>query len=800
VNDGDNDGSSSSVATMAGRKRTAANVNLPPRGEIPLDDDGLENPDAFFAAAKSPASPSGSVSVGSAGGTRRAEKAQRERERREGERKRRLDELEEEGRRNADRLPEILNREDDESDDGDAGDDGWKQQPRANRKRSYQPTPKQPGWTDRAMHHAMGVPTEDSPQYTVLSRVSTAAPSTRGSVDTIATESRHGLRAEQSQLQLERVVRKSQEASPAALADDAKGEPEEEEDKAEFDGPMDPPEEMSQDSSGGEKRGVDPEERDHYLEPESQEEVEDGVSAKQSAKSAASLIEDEVSAKPSAKSAASAASGVTDPLENSLEEVVQNASYNQNYDDFDDDNEGDGGMQLATQEDNEYGDDDPNFGGGDNDGGFGENNDDLLENDDALSQDVSQASQKSRKSHVSYKSDKSDSRKSYKSDKSSDRSEISEQPLSEEEEEEEKPYRVAEEKKKKTKKAALSPGTPTSVLRTKRSKKKKQTQNRVNWSTPNGRATGIPLANRGYEAVPVSDYKEDYPPGEEPRTPGGSVLRRSRRAKFKPLQFWKNEKLIYEAQNEQGLLGEAMGDMPVVAGVQQALPTPYKEVKRKEPAQKKKKDKKRGRGDSDEEDSDDDTKRTKAPFDDSSLRKKYRLKNGESGLVWSETLESATDIKIVSRLDNRSFSKLPLSATRKARESKVVGFASQAFHVPTDDDDLFPGYIAGNVVLPPRGIKDAEGVGLCSQVFNVGRCQPKSLEFAIADPSGQDGEFDPKTAQRYLLSEGDMFQIPPGNVYRIENHSKTDKANLFWTIIKCTSRAEQEDSGDEEEE
>ena len=274
-------------------------------------------------------------------------------------------------------------------------------------------------------------------------------------------------------------------------------------------------------------------------------------------------------------------------------------------------------------------------------------------------------------------------------------------------------------------------------------------------------------------------------------------------AKFEPLKFWKNEKLIYEAQSEQGLLGEAMGDMPVVAGVMHALPTPYKEVKRKEPESKKKAaaagKKKRGRDSDDDSDGGESSKRAKSPFDDKTLRKKFRIHNGESGSVWSETLESATDIKIVSRLGNRSFSKLPLSSTRKKRESKVVGFASQAFHVPTDDDDLFPGYIAGNVVLPPRGIKDAEGVGLCSQVFNVGDCQPNSVEFALADPSGQDGEFDPKSAQRFLLNKGDMFQIPPGNVYRIENHSKTEKANLFWTIIKCTSRAEQEDSEEEED-
>ena len=45
---------------------------------------------------------------------------------------------------------------------------------------------------------------------------------------------------------------------------------------------------------------------------------------------------------------------------------------------------------------------------------------------------------------------------------------------------------------------------------------------------------------------------------------------------------------------------------------------------------------------------------------------------------------------------------------------------------------------------------------------SVGDCQPNSLEFALADPSGKDGEFDSKTAQRYLLSKGDIFQIPPG--------------------------------------
>ena len=230
--------------------------------------------------------------------------------------------------------------------------------------------------------------------------------------------------------------------------------------------------------------------------------------------------------------------------------------------------------------------------------------------------------------------------------------------------------------------------------------------------------------------------------------------------------------------------------------MQRALPTPHKERVADVKGKKKEKDSKKKRGrnsDGEEEDeSHDEGPSAKIPFDPTPLMKKYRFDNGEHGSVWSETLEDTTDLKVVSRLDNRSFSKLPLSSTHGKKESKAVGFASQAFHVPTDPDDLFPGYISGNVVLPPRGIKDAEGVGLCSQVFNVGDCQPNSVEFALADPSSQDGEFDPDTAQRYLLSKGDMFQIPPGNVYRIENHSRTDEARLFWTLIKCTSKAEQE--------
>jgi centromere protein C len=128
---------------------------------------------------------------------------------------------------------------------------------------------------------------------------------------------------------------------------------------------------------------------------------------------------------------------------------------------------------------------------------------------------------------------------------------------------------------------------------------------------------------------------------------------------------------------------------------------------------------------------------------------------------------------------------LPVSENRTKAEGRVAGKASQAFNCPTADGSIYPGYIMGNLTLPPHGIKDPESVGVCSQTFTVCSCQPKAIEVAYGDPDEPDGELDPKTAQRFLLSPGDMFRIPPGNCYRLRNHSESVPATLTWTIIRA---------------
>jgi hypothetical protein len=97
--------------------------------------------------------------------------------------------------------------------------------------------------------------------------------------------------------------------------------------------------------------------------------------------------------------------------------------------------------------------------------------------------------------------------------------------------------------------------------------------------------------------------------------------------------------------------------------------------------------------------------------------------------------------------------------------------------------------------LAPQAIKDAENVGKHMQFFSVSRCQPRGLELAIAHPDST--VYESKSAQHVLLREGDIFYVPPGNTYRLENHSSQVKARLFWTIVRPLEAVLAEPEGEE---
>jgi len=315
-------------------------------------------------------------------------------------------------------------------------------------------------------------------------------------------------------------------------------------------------------------------------------------------------------------------------------------------------------------------------------------------------------------------------------------------------------------KEKKKKKRGSSELVTPEIVRKKKGKRSKNI-----YATP---GKGYPAGNRKYKSVAIEDMKDDEV--------GDGTVRRSKRKRFTPLQFWKNEKLIYEPHKEGGILGEAMGQMPVVKGVVTALPTPYK--RRKAGKQVLIVKKKVNEGSMTK------VSEKMTQFDSTKLRKKYHINDGEGVYTWDEDKGEIEEKNLIRYSENMKGTTLPQNTKRAKGESKVVGKASQAFNVPADESGTMPGWIGGNLSLPPRGIKDAEGVGLCSQVFNIGDSQPDSLEISIADPEENDGKYDASTAQRYLLSKGDMFYIPAGNIYRIENHSRTVDCTLYWTIIR----------------
>jgi hypothetical protein len=268
-------------------KRTG--VTLPPRGTIPLNSGGYEDIDAFWDAAKSP-----NPNVKLKDGKEAKKKEAREGKKRTAaeEKQKQLAELEAQSQANLKKASESLTRQSEGS----------------TSKKYAISTPKDTSWSNRLLHKAMGIPTDDSPG-TVLSRVSTAPPSARttASLESVARQRKSGE---------EGVHLQSTQESPG---------------EDENSGPMDPPEETD------DKRGMDPNENDDPLtdkmkeaaiEPEEFDNNNDDESEDES----------NINANVSAKS-----SGITPDVENSMEELVER------HDEYEGD-EG-GGFELATQED-----------------------------------------------------------------------------------------------------------------------------------------------------------------------------------------------------------------------------------------------------------------------------------------------------------------------------------------------------------------------------------------------------------------------------------------------------------------
>lgn len=237
-------------------------------------------------------------------------------------------------------------------------------------------------------------------------------------------------------------------------------------------------------------------------------------------------------------------------------------------------------------------------------------------------------------------------------------------------------------------------------------------------------------------------------------------VRRSRRAtKGMKFAFWKGERAVY--------------DHGKIVGMLKANPTPAKSKKRPAGGEARKGILKLRYDDGAEQEEAPVVLPRGVRFMDRQLADELQ--------VWDDETEDSKRMRVVSFKESLyPPSALPITAARPPGKNKV-GFAAQSFNVP-EAPGLMSGWITGFVELPAGAIKDAEGVGECAQVFFVSECQDDGLELGIADPKV--AEWSDKTAQRQLLKKGDSFYVPPGNIYRLENHSASRSAMLYWTIVK----------------
>jgi hypothetical protein len=139
---------------------------------------------------------------------------------------------------------------------------------------------------------------------------------------------------------------------------------------------------------------------------------------------------------------------------------------------------------------------------------------------------------------------------------------------------------------------------------------------------------------RTYTTIPLSDLKED--------PPEDTALRRSKRARIPPLEYWRGEKPVLSG-NDFGEEFDGVKNMPVVVGIVRPDPTPYK--KRKVvPMTKQQKQKMTHRR---HEVDDDDAPAmipAEEPFDASELRKKFDINRGKAASLWDEQTERVKEI------------------------------------------------------------------------------------------------------------------------------------------------------------
>eukprot|EP00941_MAST-03F_sp_MAST-3F-sp1_P001714 g1714.t1 len=266
-----------------------------------------------------------------------------------------------------------------------------------------------------------------------------------------------------------------------------------------------------------------------------------------------------------------------------------------------------------------------------------------------------------------------------------------------------------------------------------------------------------------------------------PRSPANG-RRRSKRRKWKPLEYWRGERLVTEGHG-------ANSPLPTVIGASRAgAPTPMLKKKTTRKPNKTGGKKKKSRKNKHLNDDDDMVMKGWEFLNDLSaaqlkivkdaaftaaqslapvkLPKGYKALNdgGTTAAVWQSNgkgKKESVEMDVVRKAEDMKLRDLVPS--KKRDDDSPCAQAAGSF-----DNER---YVTGKVNLRPGAYKDVESVRGCTQIFNVVTSQKGAVEFKIADST-------------FLLSSGDHFFVPPHNTYGVRNFSKTSDAVINFVVLK----------------
>lgn len=208
-----------------------------------------------------------------------------------------------------------------------------------------------------------------------------------------------------------------------------------------------------------------------------------------------------------------------------------------------------------------------------------------------------------------------------------------------------------------------------------------------------------------------------------------------KRKRFKPLQFWANERVVYE-RGKNSVLPTISETKPISATPHHAEPKSRVDFAAPKPKKAK-------------------TKGSTA-------------KKTNAGAVEEPPVAFDPVCLVVDPEGNDVFATVAKSEQMVSMEQlgagdkKITPVGGKMFEEPS--------FSSGILILPPKATKVKE-MANNTEIFYVASCETSKLRVTIHDSP-------------MLLATGDSFTVPRGNNYQVENTSKSEEAKMYFVLLK----------------